>query len=242
MRGVLVGCDRSQEWLLSWWWDNYRQKNTLPVAFADFGMSGAGRTWCEERGCLLPILIDGYKVAVKEEIDPFLLKEWEHSISPFWDSREVWFKKPFALLHAPFLQTLWMDLDCEVLDNVESAYEYIDPICKMGLARVRDPENEEAVPYNSGVIVFEKDSPILEKWAETSFSQNHKFLGDQDVLSHIIFKEGYTVGEVPQIYNWLMFRGVHVGAKILHWAAVWGKEYIKKHGGLRNALNSMRVK
>ena len=236
-RGVLVGCDQAQEWLLSWWWKNYRQKNTLPVAFADFGMTEEARSWCQARGLVLPISVDGYRVALKKEIEEDLLREWELSISPFWESRQAWFKKPFAMLQSPFFETIWMDLDCEVLDSLDPIYPYLSSQSKIGLVRVRELDGTEGkVLYNSGVIVFEKEAPILKKWAEFSLFQNHRFLSDQDALSEIIFNEKFVVGEVPEIYNWLMCRGVHLGAKVLHWAAVWGKEYIRRHGGLKQEI------
>lgn len=55
MKGVLVGCDQTQEKLLHWWWKHYVQHNTYPVMFIDFGMSDAMRAWCEERGSCMTI-------------------------------------------------------------------------------------------------------------------------------------------------------------------------------------------
>lgn len=239
-KGVLVGCDESQEWLLSWWWKNYTKENKFPIAFADFGMSEKGKKWCEKRGVVQSLHLENLAVASKNEIDPALVNEWEKTLSPFWNSRQAWFKKPFALLNTPFEKTIWMDLDCEVLGSLEPIYSYIDPKSKMGLMKVRDPETvREAILYNSGVIVFEKSSPLLKKWAKSALFQNHQFLGDQDALSQVIFEEGLPVGELPEIYNWRMCGGFRFDAVVLHWAAVWGKEYIRKHGGLRSALQGM---
>lgn len=226
--GILVGCDKNQEWLLSWWWKNYTKENSLPVAFADFGMSKEAKQWCKERGTLLSISFGGLQVASKEEIEPSLCTEWEKALSPFWGSRQAWFKKPFALLNTPFRQTLWLDLDCEVLGPLEPVFQYIDPKAKMGLVRIGEV-------YNSGVIVFKKDSPLLNLWAESAVSDNHLFLSDQDALTQIIADQGYTVGDVPEIYNWIMCRGIHMGAVVCHWAAQWGKAYIREHGGLRDS-------
>lgn len=242
LRGVLVGCDQAQEWLLPWWWENYRQENSLPVAFADFGMTEQGKEWCALRGLLQPISLDQYKIASREDIEAPLLAEWEKTLSPFWGSRQAWFKKPFALLNTPFCQTLWIDLDCEVLGNIEPAFQYIDPKSKMGLVRVTDPPNVgDPVPYNSGVIAFDKSSPLLPKWAKSSLSQNHLFLSDQHALSRIIFEESLPVGELPEIYNWLMCRGLNLSAVVMHWAAQWGKEYIRAHGGLRKVLQNFNA-
>lgn len=242
-QGILVGCDQSQEWLLSWWWENYREDNSLPVAFADFGMSEEGRAWCQERGMVFKIQADGLKVALKEEIEADVLKGWDRFISPFWDFRAVWFKKPFALLRTPFHRTLWLDLDCEVLGPLEPVFQYIDPKDGMGLVRVGGLENtENGSLYNSGVIVFAKNSPILQQWVDASLSQNHRFVSDQDVLSQLIFDRKYSVGKVPEIYNWRMNQGVHIGAVIIHWASQWGKEYIRKHGGLKKEMEAFKIR
>lgn len=233
-RGILVGCDQNQEWLLSWWWDNYRQENSLPVAFADFGMSEEGKAWCREHGILLPTNTDGLKVATRDEINPALIVEWENFSDFFWKVRQAWMKKPFACLCSPFSQTLWIDLDCEVLGNLAKIYDYIDPHSKMGLVQVNT-----GTEFNSGVIVFEKDSPLLKKWTEATLSKNHQFVSDQGILSQVIFECSYSVGEIPEIYNWPMCRGYHLGTVVLHWAAEWGKAYIQKHGGLRKELQKL---
>jgi hypothetical protein len=230
--GILVGCDKNQEWLLSWWWKNYTQENALPVAFADFGMSEEARQWCKTRGQLLPVDFDGLRVARKDEIEPSLLLQWEKALSPFWGSRQAWFKKPFALLNTPFRKTVWIDLDCEVLGPLEPVFGYVNPKTKLGIVQIGEV-------YNSGVIVFEKGSPLLKLWAESALSENHRFLSDQDALTDIIFQRGYEVGELPEIYNWIMCRGVHMGAVVCHWAAEWGKAYIRKHGGLRDGASRL---
>lgn len=236
-KGILVGCDAAQEWLLDWWWKNYTQENDLPIAFADFGMSEEGKKWCKKRGVLLPLSFENLYVASKHEIASSIVSEWEKTLSPFWDSRSAWFKKPFALLNTPFQKTIWLDLDCEIIGSLDPIFDYIDPLSKMGLAEVRDPETKrEGTLYNSGVIVFEKDSPLLKKWAEAALFDNNKYLGDQDALSQVIFDEKAVVGDLPEIYNWRMCGGFRLDAIVLHWAALWGKEYIRKHGGLRNGI------
>jgi hypothetical protein len=236
-RGVLVGCDQAQEWLLPWWWSHYIETNSMPVAFADFGMSDEGKKWCSSRGELLQIPLSGLKVATKDQIEPDTLKDWSKFISPFWNSRAAWFKKPFAFLYTPFYQTLWLDLDCEVLGPLDLVYSYIDPISKMGLVRTGDLENtEDGALYNAGVIVFEKDSPLLQPWADFSVFHNHRFMSDQDALSQLIFDGKYKVGDLPEIYNWRVIRGIHLGAVIIHWASLWGKEYIRKYGGLKHEI------
>lgn len=62
MKGILVGCDQNQEWLLSWWWDQYSAHNSYPVVFVDFGMSKTGVAWCNERGTCIPQSLDAHSL------------------------------------------------------------------------------------------------------------------------------------------------------------------------------------
>ena len=43
----LTGSDKNNEWMLEWWLDNYKMHNSLPVLFADFGVSNKMRKWVE---------------------------------------------------------------------------------------------------------------------------------------------------------------------------------------------------
>jgi hypothetical protein len=235
MRGFLVACDQAQEWLLSWWWENYVQEHSFPVAFADFGMSEEAKQWCRARGALIDVQIDNYRVAVEGEVARETVEVWNVPGRPFWSSRHAWFKKPFACLQSPFDRTIWMDLDCEILASLDSLFDCIDPISKIGIARRPDPAEKM---YNSGVIVFDKDCPLIQLWAELSRKANHVFCGDDDALSHLIHQMGQDVFELNPTYNWSMCRGAPIfNAKVLHWDGAWGKAYIKEHGGLRKTLS-----
>ncbi len=232
--GVIVASDSREEWLLPWWWDNYHLKNSLPVCCADFGMYNKAKKWCRKRGHL--VKIPHFKIAQKEQIDSKILLEWEKCLSPFWESRNAWFKKPFALLKSPFEKSLWLDLDCEVMSPLNSIFAHL----KSQIAIVKVRTTDEGINlYNSGVIAYKKNAPIIHLWAKISYNQSHLFLSDQDALSHIIHHEKIPVDELPETYNWLMCRGLNTNAKILHWAASWGKEYIRKHGGLKNSLSKL---
>ncbi len=49
-KGILIGCDQNQEWMLEWWWAHYSRHNCYPVAFVDFGMSQEAKKWCQSKG------------------------------------------------------------------------------------------------------------------------------------------------------------------------------------------------
>ncbi len=240
-KGVLVGCDFRSEWLLSWWWDNYIQENTLPVTFADFGMSESARSLCLERGSILEV--PSNQVAPKETIALTELKKWENSYSQdVWEARNGWFQKPRAMSLSPYEITLWLDLDCEVLGSLLPLYELPK---EYQIALAKEPEHgqevllnegfrlEGEIIYNSGVVVFRKQASVIKRWEEESLLKTDSFVGDQNLLSRIIFMEKYPVAEIPPVYNWRMAYGPSLDAVIIHWVG-WGKQYIKHYGGLRN--------
>src|SRR5690606_21882871 len=109
--GVVVATDITQEWLLPWWWENFRKYNACPVAFVNFCMSEEKKAWCREHGELIPLLVVDDFVAEREEIATELVSDWEKSFSKkFWPSRNAWFKKSLACLQSPFQRTIWCDL------------------------------------------------------------------------------------------------------------------------------------
>jgi hypothetical protein len=81
--------------------------------------------------------------------------------------------------------------------------------------------------YNSGVIAFQKDSPLIARWATLCQHENDRFLGDQDVLSFIINTEHIEITELSDHYNWRLKFGVNIEARIIHWVGKWGKECIR---------------
>jgi hypothetical protein len=97
---------------------------------------------------------------------------------------------------------------------------------------LQDFRLDKPTVYNSGVILFRKESPFLNEWNLRCELNNGHHMGDQDVLTEMLL-EGKTFFKVlPPHYNWLMYAGIEPGIVIAHWAAGWGKEYIKKFGGL----------
>lgn len=52
-KGVMTGCNQTNEKHLQSWFQSYSKHNTFPVTFCDFGMSETARTFCETNGNLL---------------------------------------------------------------------------------------------------------------------------------------------------------------------------------------------
>lgn len=224
--GIIIASDHSQEWLLPWWWENYRRWNCYPVTFVDFGMSKEMRMWCQERGSVINLIIWEDFVAGESDMDPFV-------ITTIYDSddkwclpyRNAWFKKPLACLQSPYRVSIWIDLDCEILGSLESLFVSYG----QSLAMAEDKHHGKAsYPiYNSGVIVFQQGIPIVEKWADLSIERNRFFRGDQDVLSWIIHQGKEEVIELPAIYNWSRRCEKNPETVIMHWHGPPGKSCIQ---------------
>lgn len=242
-QGILCGADKSQEWLLPWWWSRYSEHNAYPVIFCDFGMSEEMRSWCAERGEVVSIEFDPAWIAPKSAIDKKLVEEWEDWWGErLWDARLSWFKKPFALLHSPYEVGIWIDLDCEILGPIERLFSGFD--VSSGIAMVRNfecdhlPQFDPNVRHNGGVIVFKHGCSCLQSLAEESVNMNHLFGGDDTLLSHLISSRRWDIQELPEEFNWRMSHGLSLGAVIIHWVNNRGKDYIRKYGGLKPTLDA----
>lgn len=233
-QGIIVGADQNIAWLLPWWWKHYSHHNSYPVTFVDFGLSPETLEWCKERGNTVTLELDAF-VVPQSKIDPTLALEWENFYGKkVWQAREGWFKKPFAMLHSPYDITIWMDLDCEVCGNVTPIFEFLDKESDISLNF--DPGRPGI--YNSGVVLFKKNAPLLNDWAKECLAQNAHSIGDDYIVSRLITTDKYNFKIMPQSYNWWVGQGLSFTALILHWAA-WGKTYIETHGGLQESLAAM---
>lgn len=238
MRGVICGADRQSESLLEWWWSRYSLHNDFPVTFYDFGMSDTARRWCKERGDV--IFLRPPHIAGRDGVDEKIRGVWEKNYGKeVWQARSAWFCKPLACRSSPYEKTIWLDLDCEVLFS-------LDPLFTLpGVSLVREFETDHLpgfhpeVMYNSGVIVFAKREPLIERWAEVSLQESHRFSGDQQVLSFIISQDRYEIRELSPEWNWRLAQGCRFDAKIYHWTGVGGKQFIAGSGGILPFLKAL---
>ena len=92
--GILTGCNANHEWMLKWWWSNYKQSNAYPVTFVDFGMSVGAKSWCEQRGAVL---------SIPKRI-PLIPPKNASSYASI--KRPIWLSKPEALLRSPYQKTI----------------------------------------------------------------------------------------------------------------------------------------
>lgn len=227
MKGVLVGADRHQEWLLPWWWTIYRRYNSFPVAFADLGMTPQARKWCQERGEVFEVASCEIKTPSTLSVKRVQHLDQVHEGSLI-EKRKCWFQKPLACLKTPFSTTAWIDLDCEVCGPLDPLFEIQ---AEIAVARQKGISQRWEI-YNSGVLVFQQKSPLIPAWVERCEKGRNRYLTDDNILSSMIRKEKERFEELPELFNWYMFQGYHVGALILHWMGSWGKKHIYHYGGM----------
>lgn len=189
-RGVIVGCCSKMEYLLPYFYINFRLNSNLPLVFFDFGMTSMGKAYCQKRGLLFTI--DDSLYAPKSDTQLELIKT-------------MWFKKPLAFKHTPFDETLWLDLDCKIYKPFDDIFETLGNKWISILA-----ENPlELSPYhgfNSGVCVFKKNAPFISMWIKLSLEEGDKFPGDQDALSCILKNHLDQVSCLPQKFNYLYLK------------------------------------
>ena len=239
-RGIIVGCDKNQEWLLSWWWKNYSLYNDYPVAFADFGMSEQALSWCKEKGTILSIpSMNGLKENSAFHTNAFLNQNQKEILERY---RTAWFKKPLALLQSPFSIGIWIDLDCQIKGFLGPIFDALDVKEEIGLVRDIDafiypyidpifynPDQVKKIPgYNSGVILFRKNAVFLQKWLDEIVSTPTQYLGDQDPLSYVSHQYQTGFIELPAKYNGLRILGPNPNALIYHFTGGEGKLEIFK--------------
>jgi hypothetical protein len=171
--GVIVGVDAHHEWMFPWWWKNYSRYNSYPVAFADFGLSLEQLKWCHERGIVISIP----EISLSSEKDLM----WEQIYGPsIWQARKHWFKKPSALLASSFNRGLWIDIDCEVCGSLSPLFEEFKD-ATFAVAR-----EKREIFYNSGVVLFKKETPLLQKWQQLCLEQNGRVFGVQKSLYFVV--------------------------------------------------------
>lgn len=236
--GVLVGCDENQEWMLPWWFSHFRQANpNLSVAFADFGMSKSAKIWCEERGSRLEI---PSLPLYENKGDPgvlFMGERWcEWRLTPpRFTTYPIWFAKASAMLLSPFYRTLWLDLDCQVLSDLSTLFSLPLPksklrmrkACKIFVKSYPSQHIFEIPTYNSGVILYEKDSPLLKMWSQANEEGIHHFSSDDYIISLFIACLKDEKISLPLKYNWnITSWGDNREALIYHWQKDVGKNRI----------------
>lgn len=247
--GILAGADITQEYLLPWWWSHYIRHNSHPVTWIDFGLSTGMKEWCRERGELLSLRICSEWFMAPQEEHSIEIRSYPRTESPgqrrpmqenpyrnkdshLWKTRNVLFKKPFAMLQSPYKRTIWLDCDCEVRGNIKELFDCCNShevAMRLDVARypfVHYFGRESC--YNAGVIVYQWGCSLFEWWAKLSIEKNKNYYTDDQLLSDIISEQNFSVYNLPDAFHRMYEAGEkEEGAIIFHWSGMSGKRKIQ---------------
>jgi hypothetical protein len=201
----LTGCDSGHEWILPWFLKNFKKHCKKPLVFADFGLSDLGRA---------------------------IIRENAHAVMDLTDVQEKgWFKKPLSMLKCPAKKTVWIDTDCQVMDNVDDIFNLLEP---NKLAMVEDKPwtwRRGHLWHNSGVVGFIDKPIILRQWVGAT-KKNSDQIGDQEVLDKLLspITKISLIKDLPNEWNVLRLQldDGYVGKiRIMHWTGQKGKDKIR---------------
>ena len=205
-KAFVTGCDENHEWMLEWFFKNYKKHmKDVPLVFANFGLTP-----------------DGLK-KVRENVHAVMnLKTFDE---------EGWFKKPMSMIKCPSKKTIWIDLDCEIRDDISNLFNMLKPNM---LNMVEDKPwtmRGQELWHNSGVVGFIDKPTILYDWAKAI--RDNPVQGDQEVLHLLlnpITKIKY-INDIPNEYNVLRLQvetdGYAGAIKVMHWTGQKGKNKIR---------------
>ena len=203
----LTGCDEKQEWMLPWFIKRYKEHNKkCPLVIADFGMSDVGKA-----------VARGNAHAI---ID---LSEWKG---------KGWFLKPKAMSNCPSKKTVWIDLDCEIKEDLNPIFNLLQPNMLNMVEDVPWTRRRGEKWHNSGVVGFIDKPEILQKWRIEC--EKTREVGDQEVLHSMltaITKIQY-INDLPRKYNTLRLDYLDESnvtePAVVHWTGQKGKDEIRR--------------
>ena len=201
----LTGCDEHHEWFLEWFITNYKKHIKTPLIFADFGLSESALSY------------------VKKNV---------HAVMNVTKSPEKgWFKKPLSMLSCPSKKTVWIDMDCEIREDISGIFKLLEP---KKLNMVEDKpwtKRRNEVWHNSGIVGFIDKPVILTQWAQQVKAKPE--VGDQEVLHSMlnpITKIG-AINDLPNEYNVMRIQteidNYNGKIKVMHWTGKKGKDKIR---------------
>lgn len=203
-KAFLTGADMNTEWQLPWFFENYKKHNDTPILFADFGV------------------ID------RDAIEPHV-----HAIIDMTKVQERgWFKKPKALYHAPAQKLVWLDTDCQVLQDISPIFDLLQPD-QLNMVEDRPwAKRRGGVQFNSGVVGIVDKPLILGMWA--NWISEGSEVGDQETLTANLnpITQIKYINPLPNEYNWLRLQIENdnepaTNAKIIHWTGQKGNDRIR---------------
>ena len=142
-----------------------------------------------------------------------------------------WFKKPMSMIKSPSKKTVWIDLDCEIRDDIRDLFDILQPN-KLNMVEDKPwTTRGQELWHNSGVVGFIDKPPILYQWAKAI--RDNPVQGDQEVL-HLMLNpitKIAHINDLPNEYNVLRLQtevdGYGGAIRVMHWTGQKGKDKIK---------------
>lgn len=241
--GFITGSDSTMEWLLPFWWRHLRKHHRNPITIVNFGMGEEVLRWLHGKVEVLNLIIPDDLLENRRSFPIRYGDEEAPLVEIYQRKRKAWFTKPFAMLQSPYRRTIWLDVDCQVNADISSLFAFAENETGMAMGLEADHKLQAKIEdgvlkpggklFNSGVIAYRHGANLIQKWAQAVIEDEGVFLGDQDILSHLIDQANLPVPVFSRQYNWLMNEwGVNDEACVMHWAGR-AKTYLAKHWMIR---------
>jgi alpha-N-acetylglucosamine transferase len=205
----LTGCDEKTEWQIPFFLKNFRKhKHTTKLIVADFGMSSR--------------MI--HTLEASEEVQAVM--QMSNDVP-----ERGWFYKPATMWHCPSIQTVWLDTDCIIQENIDDIFDLLKPGM---LNMVEDKpwtKRRGEVWYNSGVVGFIHKPDVLKEW--TAAVRRKQEVGDQEVLHSLLnpITQLKHINPLPNEYNVVRLQVENDGykgkIKVMHWTGEKGNKRIR---------------
>lgn len=201
---IMTGCDEAQSYLLKKWYAALRRFSTLPIVFADFGMSEETRAWCAKRG---------------------------EVIQSRYTTDHPWFQKPLAVIQSSYGKTLWIDLDARVLSPIDDIFKAVNKQKSVGLTP--HCRRRGKTYFNTGIFVAHHGSAFLLEVAQLCLHGfKSRFAGkggDQSIFNGLAMEKDESIVKISNEYNWLSKCEKNKKAKILHFANTIEKSKLARY-------------
>jgi len=148
-----------------------------------------------------------------------------------------WFRKPFALLQAPFERVLWLDVDCVVRGDIRPLLREVGDVPLLGKTNSKTSGNGDwfrmmprgAPCYCTGAIGLRRKDDLLAEWALNSLPpREHTYRGDHEILSWLIHRRGREVRTLTDgEYCFWKPNAPEPRGMLFHYAGIPGKEALR---------------
>jgi len=205
----LTGCDHKTEWQLPWFLKNFKkQRNKTKLIIADFGMSPEMNKIAVNHPCVKAVMSLQSK-----------------------GKEKGWFLKPLAMYHVPSKKTIWLDTDCQVVKNIDSMFDLLEPN-KLNMIEDKPwTKRRGETWYNSGVVGFIDKPGILAQWCNAIAQEQN--IGDQEMLHGILnpITQMTWINPLPSKYNVMRLQiendDYQGQISIMHWTGEKGNDRIR---------------